>query len=646
MKGTLFLAFEMPQIAYGQTVETKTPPLGVSGMGQIVAEILAFFGLFASVLILTLLPSLQSNWAVITFALMNGGLMVLVARYFFEGRQPLFWSSFDSAVVFFFLFLVANVYYSEIPAASWRMAALYLNGFAGYFYGRLLLFRRLRAFAVCMAISIVVAGIMAMVFEQKCRTSVPPNLVQAENLRAILSAMRLLGCFWLVTLPFLFIRRPSNVLFLFYVALLVGLYAVFLTGQLGWLFQSANTSAVIESRHERMLTIEAVGRIIRSYPIVGSGLGTFPTLFNCFRETPASGIPNAFNVYLYLLVETGFIGLLFVLYLFGRFLLYIFRRWALFPNPRLRFAVVVFVCQLLLIFVECFRTPALLALPIWLLIWTGYGILMSLVMVRDTMRVFEGTNPSAQAAREQNLGTGSLRSEGRVSTALAVVSPRNLASFVPATVLIVVLTLVQCTPYLVSSYARKRPNEGYDSIAYGQRLELANRIFPFLPECWARLAAHYQQRVTDPLKIYTYAKIIENAYVRAVKLNPYEPRYYEQLAFLYIDTNNSPMALDILRTGVRANPNNFVLRLLLVRELERVGSLALATFHVKQALFRIAPDQVELYLRLAELYEKQGMVDKAARYCQYAAQAVQDNADTAGRIRRLRERLKPLGASL
>jgi tetratricopeptide (TPR) repeat protein len=84
--------------------------------------------------------------------------------------------------------------------------------------------------------------------------------------------------------------------------------------------------------------------------------------------------------------------------------------------------------------------------------------------------------------------------------------------------------------------------------------------------------------------------------------------------------------------------------MLLVRELEGNGEYAMAIYHVKQALFRIEPSQVELYLRLAELYDFSGMRSAAIRYYQYANQVVNPTPQNTARLRRLRERLKIGGA--
>ncbi len=140
--------------------------------------------------------------------------------------------------------------------------------------------------------------------------------------------------------------------------------------------------------------------------------------------------------------------------------------------------------------------------------------------------------------------------------------------------------------------------------------------------------------------MHRHAHQIEKAYLSAIEANPYRPEYYQQLFYLYREINNLSMALETMKLAVRNNPNDLVSRLLLVRELERTGSLALATWHVKQAVIRIEPGQVELYLRMAELYEQRGMRGKSRRWLQYARQVVPDTPEAQSRLRRLSDRVE------
>jgi tetratricopeptide (TPR) repeat protein len=201
------------------------------------------------------------------------------------------------------------------------------------------------------------------------------------------------------------------------------------------------------------------------------------------------------------------------------------------------------------------------------------------------------------------------------------------------------LTVAQAVPYYAERLSRSMPGEPAGSPALGARLERSVRVFPLLAEPWAKLGTNHRQRSADPLQGLTTMPKVEQAYLRAIDLNPYVAKYYSQLRDVYAEMNETAKGLDTLTRGVRNNPNDLILRLLLVRELERNGRLALATYHVKQAVMRVDPRQVELYIRLAELYELRGMRDQALRYYQYARQVVPDTPQSAGRFRRLAERL-------
>jgi tetratricopeptide (TPR) repeat protein len=176
----------------------------------------------------------------------------------------------------------------------------------------------------------------------------------------------------------------------------------------------------------------------------------------------------------------------------------------------------------------------------------------------------------------------------------------------------------------LSSEARK---EALASEDYGTALARAIRIFPLDSFTWSSLATHYESRINQPLDIYDYSGRIEAAFQQAMKLNPYR------------DVNRQGDALDVMKEGVQTNPNQLILRLLLIRELERLGDYPLATYHVKQALLTIAPEETELYLRLAELYEIQGQYTDAKLYYLYARQAVPETPQTTVRLNRLKERL-------
>lgn len=599
------------------------------GLG-LAAEALLFAMFFVAFWFLLTLRTPASNWAMIPHVLCNAGLLLMVLRHYAEGRQPLYWSHFDAVVIALFAFIALNVYYSEVRVVSWRVAALYLDSAAAYMFGRLLFYRRVRAYVIALLVALAVVYLSAIILRHRLAQQSEPDEAMIQKLSQILRVVTLMAAFWLLALPFLLFKKPGNLLFLIFAAALLTGYAMLVTKRLGWLFAPAMEVENIEWRHQRFLTLETAWRIVRHYPLTGSGLGTFPIMFEAFKQAPTVPYVASFNAYLYSIVELGIAGLALFLYLFVRFPLHILRRWRLFPNRRLRMAVYVFFWFAVLVLFQGFYDSDIFSPGAWFLIWTNFGVLMSLVMVRDPVRLFEA--PFAPKSRQDE--PGAPPQPQHVLNWLVWIKVTGL------TAVVMLLIAAELAPYVSATLARKRPDEEIASASYGQRLERAVRIFPLNGDVWAKLANHYQQQVKDDLAIYTYMERIEDAYNRAIRLNPYDPRNYEQLAFLYSDTNNPGKALEVLKEGTRNNPNHFVLRLLLVRELERTGSLALATYHVKQALFRIAPDQVELYLRLAELYERRGMRERALRYLQYAKQVVPDTPQTAARLRRLGERLK------
>lgn len=616
---------------YEPTVKIRFRGIPSQQLLGLLLELVLFAMFFGAFWQLLTLQTPRSNWAMVPHVLCNAGLLLLVARHYLEDRPPIYWSHFDVVVLVLFAWIAINVYYSEVRAISWRASALYLDSLAAFFFGRLLFYRRVRGYVIALLLALAAVYIRALLLRQHQIAAAEPDELLIEKLNQVLRIVTLAAVFWLIALPFLMIRRPNNLAFLVFTALILGSYAVLVAQRLGWIFAPAMESGNIDWRHQRFLTLETAWRIVRNFPFTGCGIGTFPILFEAYKQTPTVPYVASFNAYLYCIVELGVGGLMLLLYLFVRYPLHIMRRWRLFPNRRLRLAVYVFFWFVVLVLFQGFYDPDVFSPGAWFLIWTSFGVLASLVEVRDPMRVFE--SPFWGVPK-------------REVTAAGEVGRRRFIRLTDATKLavlllfLVIFTVAEAAPYLADTLARKRQNEEISSPEYGRRLQLATRIFPLLPDVWAKLAMHYQQQVQQELQIYTYLDRIERAYQRAIKLNPFQPQLYEQLAFQYIDTNNAGKALDVLKEGTRNNPNNFVLRMLLVRELERIGSLSLATYHVKQALFRIAPDQVDLFLRLAELYERRGQRAAALRYMQYAEQVVTRSEQSQARLRRLKQRLR------
>lgn len=624
-------------------------------------EALLFILFFGAFLFLSTLRSSASTWSMIPHVLINAGGVVLVARHLVQGRPPMYWGHFDLLVLMLFAWLVANVHFSEVRAASWRSAALYFDSLGAYLFGRLFFYQRLRlyAFASVATLALVWIGAGSVLEDALQRGDVSFLLVdRMEGLRRI---CWMAAGFWLISLPFLSTRRPSNSLFLLYVALIGGVYALVALSRLGWVFEPPTTEAVIAGRHERLQNLETAWRIIRNYPLTGSGLGTFPALFDAYRESRAVPYLASFSSYLYLTVEAGLVAVALLLYLFVRLPLHTIRRWRLFPNRRLRMAVVVMLAFVVLSSIHGFIDAAAFTPPAWFLFWANFGVLVSLVVIRDPVQIFE-----TAFGWRRGVASGELPEPEKVfhplpgsafAGAVSAIPRRRRTRSEPArprkpagplrqaiplivTALVAVgITLLEALPYRAAQLAKREPEESLASDTYIARLEQALRLFPFAYDIWSQLGDALRERARGPLEVYRYAHQIEHAYQKAIANHPYRPEYYQQLFYLYRETNNLPRAVETIKLGVRNNPNDLLSRLLLVRELERTGSLALATYHVKQAVTRIDPGQVELYLRLAELYEQRGMRGKARRWLQYARQVVPDTPEAQNRLRRLWERV-------
>ncbi|MEI7635630.1 MAG: hypothetical protein WCK47_15280 [bacterium] len=635
----LLLAFVGLSSANGLTVLSqpthKTPLFRI---GAALAELPLFILYYVSFFLLAVLGAPVSGWALLPHMLCNVGLFLLTLKHVRERRPPIYWGQFDAVVIVFFAYLAVNIYYSEAPGTAWSMTAVYIDSLSAYFFGRILFYRRLRAYVAGLVAALALAwGALYLARAGFLnRPGIRLEFLPLARADQMMELLRLMTAFWVISLPFLMLRRPSNLIFLCYGIIVFGLFGFLAAGKCAALYTQLRQPTGVETNHAAFLTTETILTISRHYPVTGTGLGTFPFLFEAFRRSPSLTTPYLLSAYFVLLVETGIAGIILLFYLLARFPLYIMRRWGLFPNRPLRMAVFIFaahagLCFLSGIFDAQFASPAA-----WFLLWGNYGTLVGLVMVRDPMRIFEGS-----AARQaEGVADSDQEPAARSAQPPRPIGPGDYALLSVVLIGVIVLTALQAAPVIAARMARKAPNEDARSAVYGARLETAVKIFPLSSELWTKLANYLQQQAVNPAEVYAGMPRIEKAYRRAIALNPHIPSNYEQLAFLYTDTNNTARALETLREGVRSNPNQLVLRLLLVRELERAGSLALATYHVRQALFRISPGQGELYLRLAELYEQRGMRPQAVRYYQYARQVIRADSPSEARFRRLRDKLR------
>lgn len=661
----------------------------------LIAEIAVFAAFLLSLYMVANIEGIASGWAMLPHILCSTVVVVLVARHRLLKRPAMYRSSFDLTVAVLFLYFIANVYYSEIRSVSWQTAALYLDGFAAYLMGRMMFYHRVRGFALVLVAGLGLAWLGMTMNAHQARQQesalhkqatellqAPPAGMTPDDARAasdmlfeqaeqqdrvalhygpIRNAYFLFLAFWVLSLPFLWLEKPTRLAFVVYSAGMFGLYAFYALGRMAWAFSGGESSEDIIERNDRFESLRTAVHIIKSYPVMGSGLGTFPEIFDAYRLTPTARFDTGFNSYVYGAVETGMLGVLILVYFLVRFPVHVLRRWKMFPNPRLRLAVTVHLIFLILFAVQAAHDSDLFNPAVWFPFWAIIGTFVSLVMVRDPIRVFESLLPQGrtldpQAIHRRNMYAGSTGRFGRTPLAklprpkLSIFRRLGVTQFLITgafTAVFLAVTALQLAPYLAQRLATPpagakdakatiaQRKELLASEEYGKSLVSAIRVFPLDSRVWSARAAHFDARVTDPLEIYDYSDRIEDSYKKAIARNPYRPELYEKLYFLYREVNRQGDALDIIKEGVQTNPQQLLLRLLLVQELERVGNYPLATYHVKLALHNIAPDRSELYLRLAELYEIQGLVDDAKLYYLYAKQVVNDNAATEARLKRL-----------
>ena len=640
------------------------------------AALMLFF--LISLVVLTTLKSSTSTWALVPHILCNLSLWFLLMRHRSLGRPAMYWSHFDFAIALLFAYFIANIYYSEVRAVSWRTAALYLDSLGAYFLGRMLFYHRIRSYVAVLILALGLSWIGASVIHHEARqaeselrdkakaapaTATGPASADsimnkadyqktvAENFITVRKSTMFLLCFWLIAMPFLLLGKPKGFAFFFYGSALLAGYGFYAATRLSWLW-TINQDTSVGVRHDRVQSLLTAWRIIQNYPLTGGGVGTFKYIYNAYRLTPASSLTAGFNSYVYCAIEMGIIGVGLLLYLFLRLPLHVVRRWRLFPNRRLRFAIFVMLAFLVVFALQGFHDPHIFTPACWFVAWSAVGTLIGLVMVRDPVRIFEMAYPPPRSEsdaprRRFYAPLGSVFGRTPVSmlpsTRPGLLRRMQLGQImlpVLASVALFALTLLEAAPYHALRLSRMHEGETEKTPAYGQRLAEAVRVFPLSYETWSKVGQYYYSQAESPLDLYQYSDKVEKAYRKSIEQNRYSPINYEQLYYLYRDTNNPQEALRIIKQGVQDNPNELVLRLLLVLELEKVGNFAMATYHTKQALFRISPQNVELYLRLAEQYVVRGKATDATLYYEYAKQVVPDTPAVNNRLRALRERLK------
>ncbi|GIX44895.1 MAG: hypothetical protein KatS3mg130_1303 [Candidatus Sumerlaea sp.] len=606
----------------------------------------AAFGIAAFALFLARTDS--SGLVVVSHTLSVAALALTLVHRYFSGKKPLYWSHFDFWVFLFFAWIALTVATSEIPWISYRGLTVAADGLIGFCLGRLLFFRRLRTFGLTMI------ALSAAILVTSIAGSGGVGALIAENAsyygRCARTAV-FLGAFFLLAQLVLTLRKPANIVFAGWIVVVVAAVALWAINLfLFWLDVAASYRSLIWL-HEPALIGHVLRRIVSAFPIFGAGWATLESVFPAYALTPAIILSHQVPSFARLIPEIGTVGALLLIVAWLRVPWFTLRHWSLFPNRRLRMAVLVFLTLVLVLFVRMWTSKEFYERWVWVVAWTVYGTFVSLVAVRDPLRIFyehEAANASATAGgRRQSLWADIVHSALRPESTPATRESQPLSRFAMFLGLLAIGTfavavwIAQCLPYAAAFLVHKGAKKAAEKDAGGiEQIEKALRVFPVYAEGWAALAETLQRQASsNAIELVRLAPRIETACLQATRWNPYEPKHFEQLAFFYQDTNNPTRALETLREGVRNNPNHFVLRLLLARELEKGGSYALATWHLKQALFRVAPQQVELLLKLGELYYARNMRNDAIRYYQYAKQVVPSTPQTAVRLRRLAERL-------
>lgn len=553
------------------------------------------------------------------------------------GRRPLYWSHFDFLVAVFVGFVLATLHYSEARSVTATALTWVIDGGWAYLLGRYIFFRRLRLFnlvvlAVCLGVWLFAEILLARVGA--------PTKEGAEDLYAPLKSMQGLawsvGVVLLLAQPFFLLRKPANIVFVIWSAALLFGISVWFVQELVAVLDAYRLGKWDILGYSQIVMLLTAKRLLWAYPIVGSGTGTWPWLASAFRPIGYVELPYVVPAVLRMPCEWGITGAMLFLVAWLRVPWFALRCWALFPNRRLRMSVLVFLSLMLLGFGRLIIADDFAQPWGWVLWWAIAGTFISLVSVRDPLRIFYESVDVASEPEHERLSVSHQKKALRRQQSLRA----YLLRVGTAAGAVTAVFFLQALPHRAAALAQRRSKEPLSSPEYGQRLERAVRMFPYFAEGWAKLAQFYQERSAgDSLALLGLAPRIELAYRNAIQANPYEPNYYEQLAFFYQDTNASPKVLETLRAAVANNPNHFVVRLLLVRELERTQSYALATWHLRQALFRIAPQQSELLIRLAELYDLRGMRPDAVRACQYAFQGLSPGASALLRLKRVAERL-------
>ncbi|RJP80932.1 MAG: tetratricopeptide repeat protein [Candidatus Zixiibacteriota bacterium] len=143
----------------------------------------------------------------------------------------------------------------------------------------------------------------------------------------------------------------------------------------------------------------------------------------------------------------------------------------------------------------------------------------------------------------------------------------------------------------------------------------------------------YSLDSTDDRVAFTLASLLaelkqseeaDHYFARAVKLNPDDPRYYTNWAYLHVGNQGYWQAINILQKGTRHHPNAPDIWSLMGSAYERAGQDSLAVRSLDRAL-ELDATQLGPYITLGFIHDRRGEVEKAMDiYAQGLAIAPED----------------------
>lgn len=542
-----------------------------------------------------------------------GACVAAITAHHRLGSPPLYWSGYDLAALGFFTWIGASIHLGEVPEATWLKAPLIACNLAAWLVGRLTGWRRFAL--LCW---MFVGGCLIAAFGHEATTPLAPGLIESGVDLGLLTGRFggggpafLIMAVVLGLCVFLFqtIRRPPAGMGGLLVLCCLGFAAILIYPLvLGFEDQDETRRLLTEGWRQSFA-------LFQNYPLAGVGYGAWGTVAMAWSHGRGV-IPPPAGDFTVVLLELGIPGLLL---LAGLWFLLPWSAWQArhtYPFRRMRLAVGLIQAALVLLALLAFVGFDIITGSLSVLFWALIGTLAGMVQIRDPARAFG----------DSQIVMGPAKKAAWISTGLRL----------GITAAVLFLSALPSVGFFIAGNSPPAPEQI-------RRLERAVALFPQSADLQMRLAESLQMQTRQSglliPDVLTAAKV-DNALQAAIRGNPYRPANHEALYYWHRDSNDPDRALATIRSGVRYNPASLELRLLLVRELERNGSLALATHHLKQAALRsTGPNQATLMLQLAEIYEQRGLREQARRWWQYAQQIEDPSAQTQSRLRRLGERL-------